>query len=93
MKTIFATIILMPFLAFAHGTAIEMVEQSTTEVLKKFSTEEDKNIVEAFSAVKSWTSCNLVKVKVYYNANANSIEYSCEMMHHNGQEMLMCDKQ
>lgn len=92
MKTIFATILLMPFLAFAHGSTIEMVEQSTTEVLKKFSTEEDKTIVDAFNAVKSWTSGSVIKVKVYYNANANSIEYSCEMMHHDGKEMLMCDK-
>lgn len=82
----------MPFLAFAHGTAIEMVQQSTTEALKKFTTEEDRTKVDAFNGVKSWTSGNLIRVKVYYNASADTVEYSCEMMHHDGSEMLMCEK-
>ncbi len=82
MKLLIATMLLIPVMGFAHGTATEMVGASTVEALKKFSTDEVATVVSAFNGVKSWVSGATIKVKVYYDRNAKFIDYSCEMMHH-----------
>lgn len=92
MKKLFILSIMFPLLAFAHGSKVEMVEAATSVALKKFSEEETKATVDAFNAVKSWVSGNQIKVKAYYNSNANTVDYVCEMMHHDGEEMMMCSK-
>ncbi|MCB0363101.1 MAG: hypothetical protein KDD35_10280 [Bdellovibrionales bacterium] len=92
MKILLALLLSAPSLVFAHGTKVEMVEAATSTALDKFATEESKVTVDAFNAVKSWVSGSQIKVKIYYNANANTIDYVCEMMHHDGNEMMMCSK-
>jgi hypothetical protein len=92
MKKIILALSLVPCFALAQGSNIKLVESATSAALAKFSEEESKNAVDAFNAVKSWLSGTQVKVKVYYNANANTIDYVCEMMDHGGAEMMMCSK-
>lgn len=92
MRKLMIMLLLAPVMVFAHGTATEMVGESTVEALKKFSTEENAKIVNTFNGVKSWVAGSTIKVKVYYDKNAKFLDYSCEMMHHGNQEMLMCTK-
>jgi hypothetical protein len=92
MKKFILILILVPSFAFAQGSNIELVESAVSAALAKFSEEENKKAVDAFNAVKSWVSGAQIKVKVYYNANANTIDYVCEMMNHGGTEMMMCSK-
>ena len=79
--------------SLAHGSKIELVEQATVVALEKFETEEPEADVDAFNAVKSWVSGNKIKVKVYFNANANRVTYSCEMKHEGEAEEMVCVKQ
>jgi hypothetical protein len=94
MKKLVVLLSLVPLVAFAGASKIENVGAATSEALKKFASEENKTYVDAFNGIKSWVSGNQVKVKVYYNANANTVDYVCEMMDHTGRgdEMMMCSK-
>lgn len=86
---LFATV---PTLAFAHGSAIQMVSDSTAAALEKFAGEE-KGPAASFSGVKTWLSGAEAKVRVYFNNNADSVYYTCTMQHEsNGSEHLMCSK-
>lgn len=79
--------------SMAHGSKIELVEQATVVALEKFEAEEPEADVDAFNAVKSWVSGGKIKVKAYFNANANSVTYSCEMKHEGEVEEMVCVRQ
>jgi hypothetical protein len=90
-KTIFV-LILLPWIASAHGTKLEMVNAAVGAALETFTKDETKAVKDAFNGVKAWVSADKVKVKAYYNNNANTVDYTCEMMHHGTEEMMMCSK-
>jgi hypothetical protein len=85
------SLLLLPGFAFAHGTKIKMVAESTTVALAKFEAEEAA-AVQTFSGTKTWLSGADAKVRVYYDDNANSIYYTCVMQHTGGNEQLVCTK-
>ena len=78
--------------SMAHGSKIELVEQATVVALERFGVEEPEDVVNTFNAVKSWVSGSKIKVKAYFNTNANSVTYSCEMRHEDEVEEMVCDR-
>jgi hypothetical protein len=92
MKLGIAMLFLMPGFAFAHGSKIQMVSDSTKAGLDKFEAEEP-GPASSFAGVKTWINGADAKVRVYYNNNADSIYYTCAMHHGgNGEEHLICTK-
>lgn len=91
MKTVLFLLAFVPGLAFAHGSRIKMVSDSTQVALDKFESEEAA-AASTFTGVKSWVNGDQTKVRVYFNDNQDSIYYTCTMNHGGGQEVLDCVK-
>jgi len=85
-----AILSLLSLAAMAHGSKIDLAISAGFVALRDFEAQEPLATVNSFNAVKTWLSGNNIKVKIYFNSNANSILYKCEMDHSGTQEQMVC---
>ena len=92
MKTILTMlVVLLPLVAFGHGSVIELTNLSASGALEKFQAEESEETLDAFNGIKAWPSADMIKVKVYLK-ETDTLVYSCKMEHSDEGEILVCQK-
>ena len=81
---------LVPGLAFAHGSKAHMTGMALEAALEKFETEETGKAND-FLGAKGWISGDKMFVKVYL-PNDQVIQYTCHEMEEGDNMTVMCEK-
>jgi len=63
---------------------------ATNVAVELFQEQESEEVINSFNAVQSWVSGSIIKVRIYYDLNAASISYLCEMIRSDGKEEMVC---
>jgi len=80
--------ILMPLVAFAHGTKVELTSLALSTALEQFENAATGAQIKSFLGAKGWVSAGDYRIKIYLEDK--EVRIICEEGHEGGQVVMNC---